>query len=324
MSLEPKPRSSWMRGRISVWVAVLSSAAVACSLERDSSNEMGEVLAGVEVVRELVFIVRVEGKGEDVRLEIPLPLGGDNVKIFEEELRLRGFSFEERVEDGIRTAILEYPVLEGRRRFTYKAVIGLQSMEHEVISPEPKAIVNRDLRVYTLPTPRMQSRSPLVRERLIEHVEPGLEAGDEDIVRMIFGLVAGRFERRTSDGTGNVLRALREEQASDRGLDRLLITFMRAAGIPARPVAGFHLRTEGGRKFERWTEIHVGEGWVPMSAPKGWYGVQPPDYLRLYHGERRFIEREGVERLTFKVLVSEPNEEESGKQHLFKAEEEVQ
>jgi hypothetical protein len=294
-------------GRFGAFVLawLLAAAAPGCNAE-PAQAESPNALPDAAVVVELVFVVRVNGNGDDARLEVPLPLAGETVQILDESFRLRGFTLREVVDDGVRMAILEHPALEGPRRFTYKALIALDPIEHPVVSPRPGEPPGADLRRWTLPTPRLQSRSPLVRERLIEHLEPRLEAGEDDMVRLLYGLVAGHFERRTSGGTSNVLRAVREGHANDLGLDRLLVTFMRASGIPARNVGGFRLRTDGGRKLERWTEIHVGGRWVPMSVPKSWYGTQPPQYLRLYHGERRLIERDGVESLSFKVLVRDP------------------
>ena len=301
MLLDPSPFRAALAALSSLQLALLFSGCANAETSNDNA-----LLPEAAVVAEMVFIVRVTGKGEDVRVEVPLPVAGENVGILNEEFRLRGFSMEEVEREGMRLAVLEHPKLEGRRRFTYKALLALDPFEHEVTFRPAEEGLDPTLRRYTLPTPRLQSRSPLVRERLIEHLEPRLEAGEDDLVRGIYNLVAGQFERRSAGGTGLVLRALREDQANDVGLDRLLVTFMRSAGIPARNVTGFRLRTDGGRKLERWTEVHVEGRWVPMSAPKGWYGVLPPQYLRMTHGERRLIEREGVERLTFKVLVRDP------------------
>ncbi len=288
-----------------ILLCLLALSTLGCNLESGKDEPSNNGLPEAAVVAEMVFVVRVKGKGEDVRLKVPLPIASDHVRILDEEFRLRGFTMEEIMEDDLRFVALDYPALEGRRRFTYKALLAIDPFEHDSVSPDAPDSIPPELRRYTLPTPRLQSRSPLVRERLIEHIEPRLEAGETDLPRMIFGLVAGQFERRTAGGTSNVLKALRKGYANDRGLDRLLITFMRAAGIPARNVTGFRLHT-GGRKLERWTEAYLGDEWVPMSTTKRWYGILPPDYVRMSHGERRMIEREGVERLTFKVLVRDP------------------
>ncbi len=277
-----------------------------CGGGGETVDTEGTLLPEAAVVAEMVFVVRVTGSGEDVRLEVPLPVPTANVQVLHEEFRLRGFSLEEVMRDDLRLAVLEHPNLEGRRRFTYKALIASDPVEHAVPAPERGAHLPPELRRHTLPTPRLQSRSPLVRERLIEPLEPRLAEEDTDLVRAIYGMVAAHFERRTAGGTNNVLRALREGHANDLGLDRLLVTFMRSAGIPARNVTGFKLRTDGGRKLERWTEVYVDGSWVPMSTSKGWYGVLPPRYLKMSHGERTLIERDGVERLSFKVLVRDP------------------
>lgn len=286
--------------------AWIVSTMAGCGYDGNDVEEKNRLVANAAVVTEMVFVVRVTGKGEDVKLEVPLPVSRDNIQIVDEEFRLRGFQMEESFDDGMRIAVLNHENLEGRRRFTYKALLAIDPVE-EVIAPvRLGATAPPNLRRYTMPTPRLQSHSPLVRQQLVEHVEPRLEAGESDELRMIYDMVAGRFERKTAGGTSSVLRALRKNHANDQGLDRLLVTFLRAAGIPSRNVTGFHLRTDGGRKLERWTEVFVADRWAPMSVPMGWYGTLPPRYLPMSYGERRLIGREGVERLSFKVLVRDP------------------
>lgn len=287
------------------WLAVGCTAEAAAPEVVDAGPPVSSAADGL--LSEVVLVVKVKGKGEDVRVEVPLPSNGEHQEILHEELRLRGFAYEEQVRNGNRLAILTWPKLEGRKRFTWKGLVRTREVHHDVPPVSPDVTYDPSLRRWTMPTPRLQSRSPAVRERLIRHVEPRLGDGERDLLKMIYRLVSREFERRSGKaGTSIALKALRTGMADDLGLDRLLVTFLRTAGIPARNVGGVRLHRDGEKRFARWTEVFVDGKWLPFSAPEDWYGVLPGPYLKFYHGDRKFIRRQGLDRVAFKVLVSDP------------------
>lgn len=259
---------------------------------------------------EIVIIVKVTGDGRDVRLEVPLPRSNEHQTLVQETLRLRGFSMAELVRDEIRSVELTYPALTGNKRFTYKALVRTRISQPGFTTPPPGVEPPPALHRWTTPTRHLPSRNPAVRERLIRYAEPKLEAGNDDLVRLVYDLVSMRFQRRTGeDGTASVLEAVRTSKANDRGLNRLFVTFLRTAGIPAREVGGLRLTTEHGRNHVEWAEVHLEGKWVPFGVAHGWYGKLPADILQLYHGDRPFIRRQGVSRVRFRVLVRRPQAE---------------
>jgi transglutaminase-like putative cysteine protease len=68
-----------------------------------------------------------------------------------------------------------------------------------------------------------------------------------------------------------------------------LITLLRAAGVPAREVAGWVPPLSGGHV---WTEVHLaGEGWLPVDATTPWLGISE-DYVPWFgtsDGEMRLV-----------------------------------
>lgn len=297
--VDPRTQRLLLAAAVGLLVALPASA--------DGPAPPPDETAPAELTSEVVLIVKVTGDGSDAHLEVPLPVDDDHQEVLHEEFRLRGFEKEEVERDGNRFAVLTYPKLEGRKRFTYKARVRTRALREDAPSPPLGTPAPRALARWTVPTPRIQSRSPLVRERLIRHVEPRLEAGERDIVRLIYGFVSRQFERRTGKaGTSNVLKAVRTGMADDRGLHRLFVTFLRAAGVPSRTVGGLELERTGKRKFTRWSEAWLGGQWVPFSVPDGWYGTLPASVLKLYHGARPLVERSGVVGVSFKVIVRDP------------------
>ena len=69
------------------------------------------------------------------------------------------------------------------------------------------------------------------------------------------------------DGVVKVL-----ERARGRCWDKsdVLVTYLRAAGIPAREVAGWVPPLDAGHV---WVEAHVGDGWIPVDATTTWLGT---------------------------------------------------
>ncbi len=256
------------------------------------------------VEAEVILIVKVTGQGGDAEVEVPLPRPDARQTVLSEEMRLRGFQIEEIEQEGLRLARLRYPSLHGRKRFTWKGRVRLRRKTWHFEPPGPGWKAPEALHRWIIPTPHLQCRSPLVREQLIRGVEPALARGERDLVQLIYRWVARTFERRKApEGTSSVLKALRTRKVDDRGLDRLFVTFLRAAGIPARTVGGLRVDAAEGKRFRRWTEVWLAGEWVPFSVPEGWYGAIPAGYLKLYHGDRRFIRRRNVARTSFKILV---------------------
>jgi len=261
------------------------------------------------LVRTVRLSVRVVGNGNDARLELPLVQSDEHQTLLAEKLLPRGFQVEEVHKDGNRIAVLTYPGLDGARRITYEFTVALRGTRMEV----PPAPVSSDEpppedAIWTRPTLRLQSTSPLVREKLIRYAIPRLEAGETDAIRIAWDLT-NTWERK-ADGSKSVLKAVRTGHAADRGLDRLFATFLRTSGIPARPVQGVDVLRKRDR-FTTWVEVKSGGNWRPMSVPRNHWGELPARYVKLSHGDRPLIAREGVEKLTFRWRITKPAAEAS-------------
>lgn len=261
------------------------------------------------LVREIRISIRVTGNGGNARLELPLPATDGHQAVISEKLTSRGFRIEEEVRDGIRLAILTYPAFTGVKRISYEALVEthLTSVPMPVTPPRDASDAPRGDRPWLRPTKQLQSNSPLVRERLIRFATPRLEAGETDAVAICWDLVASGFARK-ADGSRTVLKAIRVGHARTLGLDRLLATFLRTSGIPARPVGGLDLLRDSGPWLTTWVEARIGDQWAPLSVPKDFRGELPPRFLKLYHGDRPFLVHEGLKETGLKIRVTGPKE----------------
>lgn len=270
----------------------------------------GAAAAEEGLVRHVRISVRVKGDGRDARLELPLPVSDGHQAVVAEKLTPRGFRVEEVLRDGNRLAILTFPRLRGAKRITYEALVRTHATTGPppVAPPRDAADAPREDRVWLRPTKQLQASSPLVRERLIRFASPRLAAGETDVVAIAWDLVATGFERRP-EGSRTVLKAIRTGHARDRGLDRLLATFLRTSGVPARPVGGVDLGKNPRSRFASWVEAKTAGGWTPLSVPRNLRGELPARYLKLYHGDRPFLVHEGLAETSFRIKVTRPAKE---------------
>ena len=89
----------------------------------------------------------------------------------------------------------------------------------------------------------------------------------------------------------DALSTLVNQEASCNGKSRLLVALCRSQGIPARLVGGLILRQEQKRTSHLWTEIWMGDQWVPFDALNGHFAYLPANYLELYRGDHFLITR---------------------------------
>lgn len=259
--------------------------------------------AAAEIDRVVRLSVRVEGDGRDARIELPLVQSDEHQILVSEELQTRGFTSEEVMQDGNRLAILTLPKFKGAKRITYEFTVKTKRTTRSV----PPAPVGRgdpagEDGIWLRPTLRLQSTSPLIREKLIHYATPRLAAGETDAIRIAWDLTR-TYERRP-DGSRTVLKATRVGHASDRGLDRLFATFLRTSGVPSRPVNGIDVARSRGKRFTTWVEVKTGGAWVPMSVPRDGYGVLPAGYVKLSHGDRPLLVTSGLKSSSFRWKVS--------------------
>jgi len=250
--------------------------------------------------------VRVEGNGGDAYVELPLAQSDDHQTITDENLITRGFQVEEVTRDGNRLAILTFPKLEGPRRITYQFTAETRPTQVDVpATPVAVGDPAEEDRAWLRPTRHLQSTSPIVREKLIGFARPRMEAGHNDAIRLSWDLARTGYVRK-KDGSRTVLKATRTGHASDKGIDRLFATFLRTSGVPSRPVIGVDVGRKRGGKLTTWVEAKAGGTWVPMSAPRNQWGKLPSRYVKLAHGDRPFIVRDGVESVRYRWKISRP------------------
>lgn len=111
-------------------------------------------------------------------------------------------------------------------------------------------------------------------------------------VRALYSTVTHEIDT-VDTASADALLTLAQREGSPRGKERLLITLLRASGIPARMAQGLQLGN-GAPRERAWTEAWLNGGWVPMSTTAGFFGDLPTELLTLRSDDRDLVEGTGV------------------------------
>lgn len=87
----------------------------------------------------------------------------------------------------------------------------------------------------------------------------------------------------------SALTAFEQNKASCNGKARLFVALCRAKGIPARLKGGIILEETRKRTSHLWTEVFIGDKWVPFDVLNGHFAYLPSLYLELYTGDHFLI-----------------------------------
>ncbi len=149
--------------------------------------------------------------------------------------------------------------------------------------PWPAAVAPPpELAAALRPEPLLQSDAPEL-QRLATALR-GDARGRAAIARKLVAWVAQALEKRSVLGLPSALEVLQRRQGDCNEHTTLFVALARAAGVPARPLAGLVLLPERGRfYYHAWAEVELGDGWVEVDPT---YGELPASlrHLRLVRG----------------------------------------
>ena len=242
--------------------------------------------------------VNVRGAGARGSVRALLPASEAGQAIFDEKPTNDRLAFATRDEGGNRTGIWS-GVIGPIHEVVYGFHVQMSAVE--VPLPEgprfpapPKPIAA----LYLAPAATLPVDAPEIRSRLDELDLPAMN----DLPARIRTLYQGvANEIATIDqGPADPLLVLANREGSEAGKELLLVTLMRAAGIPARIVHGVELRADATPRERTWSEVWIAEKWVPMlasplaSSPEGFFARRPENFLVLGRGTLPNVEATSV------------------------------
>ncbi len=106
--------------------------------------------------------------------------------------------------------------------------------------------------------------------------------------RTLFGFVADEV-LLADRGTDDSLLALDQREGSALGKARLLVTLLRASGVPARLARGIQLGVAPEPLERIWVQARLGGAWVPLLTEDGLFGRRPNGLVLMATGTRPLV-----------------------------------
>jgi hypothetical protein len=239
---------------------------------------------------ELRISARGEGARGSVRALLPSTEGGQ--VIFDERSSSDRLQFSIRERGGNRVG-----VWTGWLEDVHEVVYQFRVQSHAVTTPLPSQgpypEPPRQLEsVWGQPSPGIPSDAPQVKD-LLESLRLPTAADQPARIRTIYSFVSHEIATVRS-ASSDALLTLARREGNGEGKERLLVTLLRAAGIPARLAHGLGLREGTAPEELLWAEAWVAEVWVPMSAVHDFFETTPDDYIVLGRSNVPVVEATGV------------------------------
>lgn len=141
---------------------------------------------------------------------------------------------------------------------------------------------------FTRPTELIQSDHPKI-VALAQELALGNTAL-VDVIKAFYDFVYEIPSSSSSELT-DALMALENREASCNGKSRLFVALCRSMRIPSRVAGGLILEEVSKKTSHLWSEVQIGNEWVPFDALNGHFAFLPAHYMELYKGDNFLITR---------------------------------
>ncbi len=235
--------------------------------------------------------INVRGEGRRGSVRALLPASGSRQAVFGERSSSDRLDFSIRsTEDariGVWTGWLEdiHEIVYGFRVQIHDVSVSIP--DGELLAP-PQSV----RRKYGQPTPDFPSSTPEVAELIggLGLPNPEDAAGR---IRTVYSFVSHEIATVPSAGK-DALLTLSQREGSPEGKERLLVTLLRASGVPARNIRGLELRDGIDPQARIWSEAYLGGSWLPISSVDDFFAARPPNLLILGEAASPVVEATGV------------------------------
>jgi hypothetical protein len=237
--------------------------------------------------------ITARGTDNEGSIRAALPSSGPGQRVFGERWASDGLRFSIRSGPEGRTGIWSGR-MRGVHRIVYEFRVDLFPAPPPAAPPganEDGGLAKEVREAALRPTADLPTGAKEVRNHLAQLELPPAEDADGR-VRALYSAVTHEIDT-VDTASPDALLTLAQREGSPRGKERLLVTLLRASGVPARLVQGLQLG--GGPPRPRvWTEAWLGGRWLPMSTTAGFFGELPPELLTLRSDDRDVVEGTGL------------------------------
>jgi len=238
--------------------------------------------------------VTVRGAGGRGSVRAPVPSTAPGQEVYDERSSADRLLFTLRTEDGGRTAVWR-GAFDGVHDIAYGFRVRLAPVETPLpteVGAPPASAQRYAGSTREFPMDAAEIAATL---QVLALPPPSDVAGR---LRSIYAMVAHEVAT-TAGGSDDALLALASHAGSERGKTALLVTLLRAAGVPARPVTGLELRGGAAPREIPWAEAWAGGAWVPLSPTGAFFATRPASLVALRAGSFASVEATGAEAVTY-------------------------
>ncbi len=241
---------------------------------------------------ELSITVRGSGGRGSVRAPLPSTMPGQEV--YDDRSVSDRLSFSIRPEEEDRIAVWRGQIGDIHDlAYGYRVRLApsKQGLPAEIDTPSPEL-----MRSFGRATRAFPSRSPQIAE-LLETLALPPEPDVAGRLRSLYAFIAHEIAV-LEGGSDDALITLSNRGGSERGKTALLVSLLRAAGIPARPVLGLELGA-GSPRETVWADAWAGD-WVPLSPTGAFFASRPANLVVLRTGALTGVESTGTQALSYR------------------------
>ena len=227
------------------------------------------------------LIMNVKGNGSDTHIDVTLPIQSERQNILQEQQKSDSFHYSI---TRTREARWYSQKLIGDHFISYSFFAQTQSQKYPLpegvnIPSEYPIIYEQDLK----PTKLIQSDDKEIIAKAWELMPKNIQL--TKAIQNTYNYIYQNINYKKVRGPTDALSALKLHEASCNGKNRLMVALFRARGIPARIANGLILENTTKRTTHSWSEVLVGERWIPFCPTNGYYAQIPEHYLELSKGD---------------------------------------
>ncbi len=238
--------------------------------------------------------ITVRGSGGRGSVRAPLPSTAPGQEVYDERSVSDRLAFSIRPEDQDRIAVWRGQIGDIHDLsygYRVRLASSKQGLPAEIDAPSRELMRN-----FGRATGAFPSGSPQIAE-VLEKLSLPPEQDIPGRLRSLYAFIAHEIAV-LEGGSDDALITLSNRGGSERGKTALLVSLLRAAGIPARPVLGLELGA-GSPRETVWVDAWVGD-WVPLSPTGAFFASRPANLVVLRTGALTGVESTGTQALSYR------------------------
>jgi len=217
-------------------------------------------------------------------IQVAIPFNTPHCEVLSEDWTNAGLKHSRKVLTPTLTRELRFsPATAGAGTFAPQADFVLRLSPRAVPSRDPGLEkLSRDARdLFLREEPNLPINDPGVK-KAVQELSRG-PATDWKLIEAVFDrCMAIDIEQDAASGVAQVLARNKTDTAATRA--EVMVTILRAMGIPARLVTGFEIKQTAKATPRVWVEVYYKQRWVPFDTENGYSQTLPADYVPVRRG----------------------------------------